>query len=215
MERYVYLDSSEDAYNVTGPKIKQIGVGSEGKAFLVPGNKVLKVFNPGHREDEDFIKKVITTQDIQADSFLLPETIFVLNGEFYGYTSRYFGKNLAPFNAKDLMGPDEFITDFSEPSLREIDFDKIFKAREKLIEDLRLLSQERILVFDTLSNMLYDGTKFGAIDTIYWSREAGNTFDENIRRVDCSMLIDLSFYDQTFEPNLDETFEKNVARIRK
>ena len=211
MERYVYVNSIDDLKRIN-PVVAKIGEGSEGEAFLTQNNQVLKVndgFAPEEILDSDK-DKVIMAQDFDLESYLFPKQLYLCDGVVVGYLSNYFGKNIIQFHPS-----------FSCHEFKTIDYDKLLEAREKMIEDTRILSKEQINIYDLCFNLLFDGNKLGAIDTIGYYKDPNITFDANVRRIDYSLANELNMHnglysdDPTvkFDPNIP--LEENIKRIRK
>lgn len=211
MEKYVYLDNHEDILKMNSIK-KRIGTGTEGDAYLTADNKVLKIHNgyePTIIKDEDK-EKIIMAQDYKVQSFLFPEKIFIYNGVVYGYLTPYM-KNIIKY---DLDSSSD-IPFLGFNSIKSINLDNLLAAREKMIEDTRIISKDNIIIYDLCFNLLFDGQKLGAIDTLRYYKDSEPTFDANVKRIDYSILNELHFHDLSFEPDLDDSLENNFKRIRK
>ena len=153
-------------------------------------------------------------QDIDTKSFYLPETVFIYDGVVAGYIADYFGESIDPFNCSHMSKEEEFTYDFSKNNLKRINFERIFDAREKLIRDVYRLSEEKVLIQDVTFNLLYDGSRFGVIDTLGFKKVDFDPLLKNIDIIDNAILNEFDLYDKSFHPNFNESLEKNVQRIR-
>jgi len=147
-----------------------VGVASEGICYPDKLHQyAYKVFHMGEAPDREFADKIITTEDIQLDSFAFPITLFTSPDSFLGYTSNLVHKDL--FSSE--------MTYYLE-NIREFPFDKLLKAYDKMISDVEKLSKEQIRIFDLPFNLLFDGERLTAIDTCYYTREERDVLQENL-----------------------------------
>lgn len=206
MERYKYfVDIHEYREYLTKLKLTSIGRGSEGVAFLTSDGKVLKTFNgvfkPKISEEEK--NEIIMAQDFNVSSYLFPEQLLILNGLIIGYISKYFPGNIikfsAPYNGR----------------IDEIDVDNLLKAYHKMVKDTKIISKDKVMIYDLAFNLLFNNQDLAAIDTFNYFRDNIPTLDENLEVLDCALLHELHFHDIRFEPDYDKSVEYNLRRIKK
>ena len=91
--------------------------------------------------------------EVNIDSFIFPDSLLTINGALYGYVSEVvrdnlFGSWMETFFIKD-----------------GIDYEKLKSAYQKFKDDVFLLTEKKIKIYDLTNNLLFDGEKMYAIDT--------------------------------------------------
>ena len=169
-------------------KLVEVGIGTEGKCFKTD-NKAIKILNnplkSNYHKD-----RIITKKDINLDSFLFPEELYTVNNIVYGYTTEYIEGDI--FNKKTPSKIDELA---------------LLKAYKKILEDVKALSKNQILIYDISNNLLFNNKELKAIDTLEYSRKDDSyakilyANETNIKKSISNGLInatgDISFFDQT------------------
>lgn len=195
--------------------VRQIGVGYEGRAFLTRDNKVIKIFfKKTPLISEDKADQIIMKQDAENKSVFFPDKLFICDGKIIGYTSDYFGDTVAPFNMMNMPIKKRLTYDYSQNKFNRVNFSKLHDAREALFRDILLLSEQGICLEDVSSNILYDGQRFGLVDTLRYGRSDKASFTGNIQLIDTAMLEAFEEFNPEFTADYNQSFEKNVARIR-
>ena len=215
MERYAEVKSRKELKEQFDGA-KQIGTGFEGKAYLTKDNKVLKIISTkAPLIPEEQADCIIMKQDAESKSVFFPDKLFICNGVVIGYTCDYFGKTVAPFNMMNIPIKKLLTYDYSQNRFDRINFNKIFNAREVLFRDILLLTEHGIYLEDVAGNILFDGQRFGLIDTLHYGVKDNASLVENIQIIDTSMLEALEEFNPLFTADYKQSFENNVARIRK
>ena len=203
MERYKYFIDIHDYRDyLSSLKLRRIGSGSEGVAFLTIDGKVLKTFNnnfkPRVKEEEK--DDIIMSQDYNVSSYLFPEQLLILNGLIVGYICEYFPGNVikfsAPYNGR----------------IEDIDVDNLIGSYHKMVKDTEMISQENILIYDIGFNLLFNNYDLVAIDTFNYYKDNLSTLDDNLEALDDALLHELHFHDIKFKPDYDKSVEYNLKR---
>lgn len=134
--------------------IKKIGVGSQGICYLdFRNNKVYKIFHQFFdEEDEEFYIKyqkedILRFSHIVNDTFIWSNDVIVVGSEIIGYISDYK-------NAKSLYKINPL----------KINLNTFSKFVRNVYKDIRIISDNGILTFDMMYNILYSNKGFFIID---------------------------------------------------
>ena len=148
-----------------------IGTGAEGTCYLAP--KEQNVYKKFYRRNTIFpyykVSDILTTKDIQIDSFVFPEVLFCHRKYLYGYLARYISDDLFYLGHRS-----------NYKKMYPIDFEQMRRAYEWVRKDIERLSNANILMDDLFTNLLFDGQKFYMIDTCGYQVVNFNTWHENI-----------------------------------
>ncbi len=167
MGRLVVYDS-ELLFNkeVKSKLFHQIGSGSEGTCYEYKGFAYKVLFDKNiiscmsgildYMEDPNLI---LTVDDINLPSFAFPEQVYTIKDWLLGYKSRLIKNNL--FNGEIFNLPED---------LMSINFNNLAKAYKIMLQDVDLLSEEKIKIFDLTFNLAFDGKKLTGIDTCGYKR---------------------------------------------
>lgn len=178
MSKIIEFNSKKDYYNyVNQEAVSVVGKGSEGVTFLTKDDKVIKVMiyswmPKKYKEYPD----IIMEDDIKLDSFIFPKELYIINGIIVGYKEDYFKDNVFGFDS----------------SLDRIDIDKIIKAREKFIEDTKVITDKGYKLYELPRNLMFNNNKFVAIDTLDYIKDNKVTLDINKSILDYAILLELS-----------------------
>ena len=175
MKKIIFNSVDEFKIFIENNSVIFIGEGSEGKCFLGKDGDVYKDLTEGYYVENYDIDEIITEEDILLDSFNFPKTLFVIDDQLVGYTARYFDNDIFGNNNLGL------------PKIEQIDFDKLLEARFKMIEDIRILTENQIGIFDLSYNLLFDGEKLVGVDTLGYYRDPCITFEQNIGNLDTAI----------------------------
>ncbi len=206
MERYLcFLDNDEFKSYIKNIIKDRVGSGSEGTAYKTIDNKVLKVFNTKYNPRLKYSHKddIIMAQDYDVSTYLLPEELLFSNGIIAGYITEYFPGNVINFNKP------------YNSDIKDINFDKLIEAKEKMVQDTTLLTKDNILISDLTFNLLFNNNKLGAIDTFGYYKDSKITLTDNLKQIDYALLKELHFHDFHFCPDYNESLEYNLKRIKK
>lgn len=156
-------------------RIKKIGCGVQGETYLAKDNTVLKEMHAGFVVPYD--DTIIISDKFKLDSFIFPDELYIANDLVYGYKAKFF-KN-------------DVFCDMYRTEDKEIDLEKLLKARLKVIEDIKVLTEYRYGLDDTIGNVLFDGEKLALIDTLGYVKDDTN-LDDNLRKLD--LALDIALY---------------------
>ena len=112
------------------------------------------------------IDKIITEDDYDLEHFAFPIDIYTNpnHRKLYGYNTKLF--------REDILQPLGLIY--------RINPEKMVKAFYDLLEDVRVVSNDKWFLFDSINNLLYNNKSFMLIDTLDYYKMDKNTLDENI-----------------------------------
>lgn len=156
---------------------KKIGFGVEGITYLSNDGMVIKeIQNQIHltKYNED----IITTSKYNLDTFIFPEELYIYDNLIYGYKAKHFENDL--------------FCNLNREEDAYIDLEKLLEAKEKMIEDIKVLTKDNYKLNDLFSNILFDGEKLVGIDTLHYSKDENITLDDNIR--DLNQALNFRLY---------------------
>lgn len=193
MKKVVRFESIEEFQSfIKKNTFKQLGEGSEGICYLGKDGKAYKDFTVGCMADEYLVDEVITTDDVDDDSFVFPETLFAIDNSVVGYTSRCIPRD-------DL----NYIRLFMD-GLDHINFDKLIDAYGILSNAALNLANKGIKISDLPYNVMFDGEKLYGIDTCGYTREEGDLMGHNLKSVDIAMKDLFNLYvSEVYQEPLD------------
>lgn len=174
--------------------VKYLASGSEGDVFLTKSGDIIKVMTFYY--EQRYLcdcQDAIFSNELQLDSFIFPDELYVVDGLIVGYREKYFENDL-------------FHTDLD----MNYSIENLIKAREKFIEDTKVLTEHGYQLFDLARNILFDNNKLVAIDTLdYVKKNVSLQF--NIGAVDYAILTSIS----DCCPNIDvrKPFEEEIQKV--
>lgn len=181
-----------------------LGIGTEGTCYRGKAGKAYKIFSEkGYREFYP-IDDIVTHSDVPLRSFAFPETIFTVNGEIEAYSSTLVEQNL--------------FSSLSFSSIIDIDFDKLVEAYKQMITEADKLSSLGIILNDLPNNILFDGEKLVAVDTLGYKKL--KYFDENslsnYAAIDEAIksTFDVLFDDEESEDIYINRYQDTIAFLR-
>lgn len=178
--------------------IKKIGGGSEGTAYLNKNKELIKLI-PVSYDSKYYCDytNIIMDSDIKLDSFIFPKELFILNGLIVGYKENYFRGNI--FNSSD--------------EIHKLNIDKLIEAREKIIEDAKIITERGYFLYELGGNILFNNEKLVGIDTLDYKKNNNVTLDENIDMIDYAILIALKRID--FFIDASKPFEREIEKVKR
>lgn len=172
MERYIQLESLNELDKIKIQKqLAYVDDGSEGECFLGNDGLAYKLFfSEPFINDHQGIEptSVIMEQDLLLECFAFPKTLYTLSNEIKCYTTRFVNFDLFKDRSEDA----------SMVIFSLIDNGKFKDAYMEFLEELKIITANNIKIFDLCNNMLYDGEKITAIDTIYYTKNHAFTPEE-------------------------------------
>lgn len=179
----VNLKSIEELENIIGNDLVKLGTGCEGITYLSKkDNKAYKILTDFEYEDK--IEDIITSFDINLKYILLPEKLYVYDNILIAYKTKYIKKNFLDIDNKDN-------------NIYNIDFDKFITAYKNLLEEIKILSKNKIEIYDVTPNLMFDGTDLYLIDTCSYKKtneKIYKIYDWNKERLDSAIKFLLSSY---------------------
>lgn len=160
-------------------------------------NTWTKSFSVGHGEEsicykiDDYVYKVLNNQskphydnsicnnEMKVSSFLFPEEIYTSNDEIFAYKTKYTRNEIDDKRISAGVLPD---------------INKIKDALPSFIRDLIILSKNNIIATDlSWRNLLFDGEKLYAIDTLNYARIGHNPTNTYIKNITCLVMAIMTF----------------------
>ena len=160
-----------------------LGQGSQGTCYLNKRtNMVIKIFNDYFDNEiagysDEFLMRF---SFIKNSSFVWPSDVIKIGNEVVGYTMPYKkAKNLYKINPLFV-------------NLNTFD-----RAAQRVMNDVKVLSDNSIRLYDVIYNILYANGKFYVIDTLEYSKRK-TSYEENKKSIDDELklfLVDNYFDD--------------------
>jgi len=177
MNKIINFNTEEEFAKYLFSKVVQkLGEGSEGSCFRGRDGLAYKesISGPklGFPKQNYNLNNIITTSDINNESFAFPHVLFAINGEFAGCTS-----NLVSCNYIDA-------TNLLKYGIDEVDFDALIDAYYVMKEDVIKLANDGILIYDLTFNLMFDGIRLVGVDTCGYKKTNEDVVLENISRLD-------------------------------
>ena len=165
---------SREHFNTYLKKLKYLGEGRQGICYLrKEDNTVFKVFHDYFdNESSEYTKEfLLRFSNIKNSTFIWPNDIITVKNEIVGYTMPYKkSKNLYEIN----------------PLL--VNLNILEDATIKAEEDVKLLTDNKVKLYDVRYNILYLNGTMNIIDTLeYSSREV--TYEENRQNIDEELML--------------------------
>lgn len=144
----------------------KIGFGSEGVCYLGKDDLIYKRIESYLCSGKRDIDKIITEDDYDLEHFAFPIDIYTNpnHEKLYGYNTKLFREDILQ----------------SLGLIYRINPEKMIKAFYDLLEDVRVVSNDKWFLFDSINNLLYNNKSFMLIDTLDYYKMDKNTLDENI-----------------------------------
>lgn len=154
------INISESELNKIIRAGKEIGFGSEGDAYVLKNGNVLKVLNYDEDELEEVYEEydandMLKFSDVENDSYYFAKKLYMVNG----YVRAYISKRCPGYNLSVL-----------DPSFLNIN--NLLDSYDYFYDDTKRLSSMGIKAIDMMYNILYDGKRFGAIDTLWYEKSS-------------------------------------------
>lgn len=139
----MYFNNSEELLNRI-KSLKEIGKGTQGTCYLdINKNIVYKIFNQYFDNDYDKIiytkEEFLQFKNIENNTFIWPKDIIMVKDEVVGYIISYI-------KARPLYTLDPL----------EIELNTFYGALKQTDKDINILSQNNVLTFDLMYNVLYN-----------------------------------------------------------
>lgn len=166
----------------------EIGRGSEGICYEYKGFAYKVIFNKNIIEQTSGIldymedpSQILTVTDIDLPSFSFPEKVYAIKNWLLGYKSKLIKNNL--FNGENFNSPEDLVN---------INFNNLANAYKIMLQDVDLLSEDKIKIFDLTFNLVFDGKALTGIDTCGYKRVKDNIKRAN--RDSLAIAIEDLFY---------------------
>ena len=170
------FEFNEEVLNYINSNSKRkIGTGTEGYVFLTKDNDTIKYIIKRHRI---LYNSEILTSELSIKSFMFPTEI-ILNGDYVaGYKANYFSNDI-----------------FRNACNKEFDLYNLLKARKEMIKDIKILSKEKYSINDLEYNLLFDGERLAAIDTLDYKKNKRLILSDNVYKLDKAIKYNLNMLD--------------------
>lgn len=175
----VFSNKKDFQQFINSKALYEIDSGSEGNFFVsAQDRKGYKIFyNP-----DDYLiplydgSEIIMNDDIKIDSFIFPQELLIVNNQVKGYVTKYISGNIISDDNIMILDPEKF------------DF-KAFKEAYKVMKiDMELLSQKGVFAYDVSSNVIYNGKKLYAVDTLGYRKSTSKyLLKENMTSLDLAI----------------------------
>ena len=201
MNKIINFDNEKEFINYTKiDESNKIDCGSEGVIYLTDDEKIIKyMIDPYAPKEYSEFPDIIMSDDLKLDSFIFPDELYILDGQIIGYKEDFFANN---------------IFDPRNPA-KSIDVEKLLKAREKLIEDAKVITDKGYKLFEFPGNVLYDTNKLVGIDTLDYYKKNNITLSENIGIIDYALILELIDIYPEIEFNIKNSLENEIEKIYK
>lgn len=192
--------------------LMSINAGSEGECFKSNYDKdAYKVYFDdemlftGKDYDPD---KIITTHEVDLESFAFPKQLYTVNGVLKGYRTKYVEGDL--FSTENTLD----IT-----NIYMIDFRSLVNAYLRMKSDVVALSEKHIAIYDLPFNLMFDGKKLTAIDTCGYYKSDESVLRNNLDSLDLAItsIFDLWLKNEELEPlskDKEEDMLTYLARLQ-
>lgn len=205
MIKYFNNNAEVKAY-IKNLAVKNVGKGTEGQVWLTRDNDTIKYAVKEFRQT--YKPEMLTEDDMPLESFMFPTEIFVENGFVAGYRAKYFKGDI--FNRMDTK------------TGSIINLEKLAKAREKMIKDIEVLTKAKYKIEDIENNLLFDGERLAAIDTLDYPRISNIELYENIELLDYAIMTRLVLISpkiqrlrySSFDEMVDYLADQDISEIK-
>lgn len=159
--------------------IREKGSGSEGTVYQGKDGFAYKLMyeEPWASDVLDVpADEVIMMDEIEVDieSFAFPIDIYIIDDKLMGYKMKCVKK-------EDLVST---LHTTSYTDFYDIDIYDFHNAYQRLLEDVKKLSEQKIQLFDVTNNVMFDGSDITVVDTHYYTKENHNTYESNLRIIE-------------------------------
>lgn len=163
MSSIVRFSSKQELDDFLKPKlIRKVGFGYEGTIYT-DEKDAYKVFDKDCPVNEiyiDFPEGIITTDQIDIPSFVFPDELYVIRLRLCALKCR-----LIRYNYFDKWSERKTLDDF-----RKLDFDLFISSIDKLEKDIKLITDEKIVISDLPGNLMFDGKSLIGVDTGFFHK---------------------------------------------
>lgn len=194
---------SREHINAYLNNLKYLGQGSQGTCYLnTKTNTVFKIFNEFYdNEDPEYTEEfLLRFSNIKNNTFVWPNDVIKVKSNVVGYTMPYK-------KAKNLCDTNPLLINLNSLEL----------ATKNATEDIKLITDNSIKLFDVRYNVLYSNKKIYIIDTLEY-RKRIVTFNENRQNLDDEIKLFLvdDYFDDYVKENkiLSEMYkDKEVSGL--
>ncbi len=182
--------------------IHEIGCGSEGVCYAYNGEAYKVMYDKSiiHKMSEtlDYMvnpTQIITTDDIDLPSFAFPKEVYATKEWLLGYKTKLIEQNL--FHINNFLDIDD---------LKNIDFNALAVAYKLMLEDVDLLSKEKVEIYDLTFNLVFDGKRLTGVDTCGYKKTNEDVKEGNRK---CLALAIEDMFTLVSDHEIDESIENN------
>ncbi len=189
MGKIIFNSNAEFLNYLNRNKKEELGRGSEGVCFASTDGNAIKVFGdedtlyePFDFSEERNDSSIILDTDIRIKNFLFPIDLYIVDNIVRAYKTRKVKKNI--FNEEDF--------------LTTINYQRLIKAYYEFLSKVIEISKKDILLFDLPYNLLFDGNKLYAVDTLDYEKRQ-NPLKKNLNlyhtAIESAINQDLKLHD--------------------
>ena len=159
-------------------KRRKVGWGAEGTCYLGDDNLVYKIIDIYKMYTP---KGIITNDDYNLSHFAFPIDVFtnLEHNVVFGYNAKFLNNDMFRDCGDDL---------------EDINLDVLVENYYDMLEEVKILSNDNILMYDLLRNLLFNNKFLLAIDTLYYHTIDENTFELNNDILLTSITVPLNIY---------------------
>lgn len=166
MSKIIMFENIYSFLEYVKPKmVKVLGYGSEGVIYTdnISSYKIYIYQNPKSEQYRDYVNKIVTTDDIDLESFTFPQELYLVKDRLSGLKMPLFKNDVFhdAINNKD------------SEKLKNIDYDALINAYLMMLLDIEKLSKQHIKIHNLTGNLAFDGKKLIAYDTCSYAKNSG------------------------------------------
>lgn len=157
---------NREHFNIFLKNLKPLGIGSQGMCFLDEKHKIVyKVFHEYFDYEKSNYKEeeILRFSHIDNKTFIWPSDVINVSGEIIGYTMPYV-------RSKSLYERNPLL----------INLDSLETAIQESTKDIKLLTDNKVAMYDVMYNILYRNGKIAIIDTMEYGTSEEISLDKNM-----------------------------------
>ena len=186
-------------------KRKFIASGTEGETYISSDGNLIKYmkdsFSPKYISE---CPNIIMSSDLQLDSFIFPDELFMIGDQIVGYKSKLFEGNILKF-------PNSRVD-----SEEELNIEALIEARFKMMEDIKELTNMGYYLFELPRNILFNNEKLCAIDTLDYRKDSSDELlKKNLKLLDYALTLELCDHTEDNSIALGDSFDTVIQKIKR
>lgn len=186
-------------------KRKFIESGTEGEVYLTDNDYVIKYMKDSY--DPKYLsesKDIIMSSDLQLDSFIFPDELFVIGDQVVGYKAKHFKGNILKFPNSSVEKEED------------LNLDRLIESRDKMLEDIKVLTDMGYYLFELPRNILFNNKKLCAIDTLDYRKDTSDELlKKNLKLFDYALALELCDHTEDNSISLGDDFDTVIQKIKR